>query len=111
MKNPFIGMSVTVTVDRPIGSCHPERPDIGYPINCGYIRGIIAYDGSHQGVYILGVDEPVRSFRGKVIAIIRRAGDEGSKWVVCPEEMSFTREEIIRQTEFRERFFNSEIIM
>lgn len=32
----MIGKIVTVTVDRPLGSCHPEHKDIYYPINYGY---------------------------------------------------------------------------
>lgn len=111
MKNPIIGMTVTVTVDRPLGSFHPEHPDLYYPINYGYIKGIIAFDGEYQDAYVLGVGEPVSSFTGKVIAIIRRLDDVENKWVVCPEDMSFTEEEIARLTEFQERFFKTKIIM
>ena len=111
MKNPIIGLTVTVTVDRTLGSFRPEQPDICYPINCGYIKGIIAFDGEYQGAYILGVDEPVPSFTGKVIAIIRRLDDVENKWVVCPDGMSFTKEEIARLTEFQERSFKTEIIL
>ena len=39
------GPIVTVTVDRPLGSYHPEHPDVYYPINYGYIKGTIAADG------------------------------------------------------------------
>ena len=41
----MIGEIVTVTVDRPLGSFHPEHKDMYYPINYGYIEGIIAPDG------------------------------------------------------------------
>ena len=37
-----------------------------------YIPGVIAPDGEEQDAYILGVDEPVTEFIGKVIAIIHR---------------------------------------
>ena len=42
----MIGPIVTVTVDRPLGSFHPEHPDIHYPINYGYIKGTMATGAS-----------------------------------------------------------------
>lgn len=107
---PF-GRIVTVTVDRPLGSSHPEHPDMYYPVNYGYVKGIMAPDGEEQDVYILGVDQPVESFTGRVIAVIRRSDDVEEKWVVCPDGMSFTREEIAEMVEFQERWFISEVIM
>ena len=105
----MIGKKVTVMVDRPLGSYHPEHKDIYYPVNCGYIEGIIAPDGDEQDAYILGVYEPVSEFTGRVIAIIHRENDVESKWVVAPEGISFTREEIKELTFFQEQYFNSEI--
>ena len=87
----WIGEIVTVTVDRPLGSCHPRHPDIYYPINYGYIEGIMAPDGEEQDVYILGVDEPVKEFTGKIIAIIHRMNDIEDKWVVAPVGLSFSK--------------------
>ena len=40
----MIGNIVTVKVDRPMGSYHPKHKDIYYPINYGYIEGMIAPD-------------------------------------------------------------------
>ena len=39
-----------------------------YPINYGYIEGVMAPDGEEQDAYILGVNEPVKKFTGKIIA-------------------------------------------
>lgn len=64
-----------VTVDRAMGTYHPEHPDMYYPINYGYISGIIAPDGEEQDAYIIGVDKPVQEFTGKIIAIIHRNDD------------------------------------
>ena len=55
----MIGNIVTVKVDRPMGSYHPEHKDMYYPINYGYIEGIVAPDGEEQDAYLLGLDEPV----------------------------------------------------
>ena len=107
----IIGSIVTVTVDRPLGSSHPKHNDIFYPINYGYVEGITVPDGEWQDAYILGVDEPIQEFTGKVIAIIHRLDDVEDKWVVCPENKSFSKKEIAEKTGFQERFFNTEIII
>lgn len=105
----MIGDIVTVTVDRPLGSFHPEYKDLYYPVNYGYIEGIIAPDGEEQDAYILGVDKPVEKFTGKIIAIVHRSDDVEDKWVVCPENMTFGKEEIREQIRFQEKFYKSEI--
>ena len=107
----MIGDIVKVTVDRPLGSYHPEYKDMFYPINYGYVEGIIAPDGEEQDAYILGVDEPVKEFTGKIIAIIRRFDDIEEKWVVAPEDVPFSKEEIMEQVHFQERYFESEVRM
>ena len=73
--------------------------------------GVKAPDDEWQDAYILGVDEPVKSFTGKVIAVIHRFDDVEDKWVVCPEDMSFSKKEIAEKTDFQERFFKTEIII
>ena len=107
----MIGKMVKVIVDRPLGSYHPKHKDIYYPINYGYIEGIIAPDGEEQDAYILGVNEPVEEFTGRIIAIIHRFDDVEEKWVVAPESTTFTKEEIMQQVEFQEKYFKAEIKM
>lgn len=107
----MLGSTVKVKVDRPMGSYHPKHKDLFYPINYGYIEGIIAPDGEEQDAYILGVNEPVKEFTGKVIAIIHRYDDEEEKWVVAPENTTFTKDEIIEQVDFQEKYFKRDIIM
>lgn len=106
----WIGKTVTVTVDRPLGSCHPNHPDIVYPVNYGYVAGIPAPDGEEQDAYLLGVERPVERFPGTVIAVIHRKDDVEDKWVVAPAGTAFSREEIWEQVQFQERFFDSEIL-
>lgn len=107
----MIGQTVTVTVDRPLGTYHPKHKDIYYPINYGYIEGIIAPDGEEQDAYILGVHDPVEQFTGRIIAIIHRFNDVEEKWVVAPEDKIFSKEEIWEQVKFQEQYFESEIRM
>ena len=48
---------------------------------------------------------------GRIIAIIHRFDDVEEKWVVAPEDVSFTKEEIMRQVKFKEKYFKLEITM
>ena len=105
----MIGRRVKVLVDRPLGSCHPNHPDIVYSVNYGYIPGIMAPDGEEQDAYILGISGPVTEFEGTVIAVIHRLDDMEDKWVVAPENTDFTKEEILAQVAFQEQYFRTEI--
>lgn len=106
-----IGSAIEVTIDRPYGSAHPNYPDLIYPLNYGYVKDIYGGDGDYQDVYVLGVKKPLETFRGTLIAIIHRLNDNEDKWVVCPEGMSFTKEEILQATAFQEQYFESVIEM
>lgn len=106
-----IGSSVSITVDRPLGSVHPKHSDIVYPINYGYVGGIFAPDGEEQDAYILGADEPIKRFMGEVVAVIVRKNDSENKWVAAPEGMRFSEEDILSATAFQEQYFDTEIIM
>lgn len=106
-----IGDIVKVIVDRHLRTYHPEHKDLYYPINYGYIEGVIAPDGEEQDAYIIGEDKPVTEYTGKIIAIIHRHDDVEEKWVVGPGNRTFTKEEIAREVSFQERFFKTEIRM
>ena len=110
-KDTVLGKMVTVIMDRPMGTYHPKHKDMYYPVNYGYVSGIMAPDGEEQDAYVLGVDEPLREFTGVVIAIIHRFDDVEEKWVVVPEGVMFSKEEIWEQVKFQEQYFQSEIWM
>lgn len=110
-ENVIIGTTVTVTVDRPLGSYHPKYKDMYYPVNYGYIEEIMAPDGEEQDAYILGVNEPVDKFTGKIIAIVYRKDDVEEKWVVVPDGMMVSKDEIRQQIYFQEQYYDSEIVM
>lgn len=107
----IIGKTVKVKIDRPLGSVHPNHSDIVYQVNYGYIEGIIAPDGEEQDAYILGINYPLIEFVGKVVAVIKRLNDVEDKWVVCPENMVFSKKEIEETTHFQEKYFLTEIIL
>ena len=105
----MIGSIVKVIVDRPLGTFHPKHKDIYYSVNYGYISGVMAPDGEEQDAYILGVHEPVAEFVGRVIAIIHRFDDIEEKWVIAPENVFLTKDEIMKQVAFQEQYFRTEI--
>ena len=102
----LLGKTVHVEVDRPIGYIHG---DIVYPVNYGYIPGIIAGDGEEQDAYILGIDEPLSSFDGTVIGAIRRKDDCEDKLVVAPAGTVLHQGQIAEATHFQEQYFDTYI--
>lgn len=102
----LMSKEVHVVVDRPIGYQHGN---IIYPINYGYIPGIIAGDGEEQDAYILGVNEPISEFDGQVIAAIRRENDCEDKLVVAPVGSVYHQGQIVEAVHFQEQYFVSKI--
>ena len=102
-----LGKTITVTVDRPMGSVHPDRPDLVYPINCGYPKDLSLPGEGRLGVYVLGVSHPVATFTGRVIALLFRENGEGVRWVVAPQGREYDQARIYSEVWFRERDFKS----
>jgi inorganic pyrophosphatase len=105
----FIGKLVSIHIDRPLGSRHPQH-GFFYMLNYGYVPGVIAPDGEEQDVYELGVFEPLEQFEGRCIAIIHRLDDDDDKLVLVPDGMQYTDDQILALTEFQERFFKAVVI-
>lgn len=106
----YLGKRVTVEVDRPIGFHHVTKGiHLDYNVNYGYLPDIKGGDGEEQDVYILGVTEPIQTFTGPIIAVVRRSDDNEDKFVAAPEGMSFTKDQIAREIHFVEKYFDSTI--
>ena len=106
----LMGKTVDILIDRPIGHTHVTKGiTLHYTINYGFLPGIDGGDGEEQDVYILGVDVPLKTFRGKIIAAIRRRDDNEDKLVAAPEGMTFSADEIRDATWFVEKYFDSSI--
>ena len=103
----YIGKPVHVVVDRPIGYQHG---DVVYPINYGYIPGVITGDGEEQDAYILGVNEPLAAFDGQVIAAICRKNDCEDKLVVAPVGSVYHQGQIAEAVHFQEQYFDTRIV-
>lgn len=102
----YLGQTMTMVVDRPIGHVHKG---IRYPVNYGYIPGMLACDGEPQDVYLLGVGIPMGSFTGRIVGIVHRLDDEEDKLVMAPEGARFFRHEIEEQVRFQEQYFHSKV--
>lgn len=99
-----LGELIKIKIDRPMGSKHPKHGFI-YPINYGFVPGVMGGDGEELDAYLLGVFEPVEEYEGRLIAIIHREDDVEEKLVVAPR--TYTADQIMALVEFQERWFHS----
>lgn len=105
----YIGKTVTVTMDRPLGSKHPKHGFI-YSVNYGYIAGTVSGDGEELDAYVLGEHKPLETFEGKVVAVIHRTNDDDDKLVVTSPDKNYSDEQIEALVEFQEQWFNHILI-
>lgn len=105
----YIGTMVEVKMDRPMGTKHPKHGFI-YPVNYGYVPNTVSADGAELDCYVLGVFDPLDTYKGKCIAVIHRTNDNDDKLVIVPENKEYSEDAIKALTEFQERYFESIII-
>jgi len=105
----YINQIVEVKIDRPLDSLHPKH-GFRYEVNYGFIPDTVAADGEEIDAYVLGVDVPLSSFRGRCIAVIHRTNDDDDKLIVVPDGTELSNLEIIKATYFQEQFFKSLVI-
>lgn len=110
----YLGKTVTVEIDRPIGTPHPKHPEIIYPINYGYIPNVYGGDGEELDVYLLGINDRIEEGDRtvvKIIGIVYRKNDVEDKLVAAPEGMEYTPEQIEKNIHFQEQFYDSFVEM
>lgn len=100
----ILGQTVTVTINRPIGSILMLQPLLTYLVNYGYVASLLLADASPVEAYVIGVDRPLKSFEGKVVALIKRYNLNDYKLVVGPINTRFTKNAIRKLTHFQEQF-------
>lgn len=106
----FLGRTVEVVIDRPVGYVHHVKGiTLHYTVNYGYLPGVMGGDGEEQDVYVLGVQEPLERFTGTVIGAIRRRDDAEDKLVAAPEGMEFDQAQIAEAVWFVEQYFDSTV--
>ncbi|MQA00464.1 MAG: inorganic pyrophosphatase [Dehalococcoidia bacterium] len=109
----WLGRTVEVVFDRPLGTPHPKFPEILMEQNYGFVPGTLAPDGSEVDIYVLGPTTPLERCEARVIAVIRRRDDVEDKLVAVPPgaEGNWDEQAITEATAFQERWFDSYIEM
>lgn len=105
----YLGKTVSISIDRPLGSVHPKHDDLIYPVNYGFIPEVFGGDEEELDVYLLGVETPVSEFTGKIVGIVHRLNDAEDKLVMAPEGKRYTAEEIAEAVSFQEKYYDVEI--
>lgn len=106
----YLGKTVHIGIDRPIGYVHKKGEKIlHYPINYGYIPGVLGGDGEELDVYLLGVTEPVTEYTCHVIGIVHRENDVEDKLIAAPEGVTYTAEEMTEAIHFQEKYYDTYI--
>ena len=100
----YIGQTVQVKIDRPLGSKHP-RFGFEYPVNYGYVPDTKSGDGEELDAYVLIEDKPLKEYVGRCIAVIHRIDDDDDKLIVVPEAYDLADEEIEKEVAFQEKWF------
>lgn len=106
----YIDTHVTVFIDRPCNTLHPQHHSLLYELDYGFVLGTISADGEGLDAYVLGRSGDVPEIRGLCIGVILRP--DGDDKLIVAANASAAREtpERIRQlTAFQERFFWPEI--
>lgn len=106
----YIGQTVYIKIDRPLGTAHPGHPGLVFLLNYGYLPGVLSGDGDDLDAYLLGVFKPVEEYTGKCIAVVKRRDENDPKLVVVPDGKLYSDEQITALTEFIERFHQSYIV-
>lgn len=107
MVYSYLGKTIDIEMDRPIGTVHPKHDNVIYPINYGYIPGVLGGDGEELDVYVLGTDKPLQRCTVKIIAIVHRNNDVEDKLVGAIGDIVYSAEEIAAAINFQERFYDS----
>lgn len=97
----WLGKTVTMTVDRPIGTVCDDSAE-PYPINFGYLPGVLSPSGEKQSVYLVGVERPVERYTGRVVAALYRENGSPGALVVAPVGQRPHQATIMEQVWFRE---------
>ncbi len=106
----YLGKTVTIGIDRPIGYVHHKgEKTLHYPINYGYIPGVLGGDGEELDVYLLGVNRPVEEYTCHIIGIVHREDDIEDKLIGAPVGMTFTVAEMTEAVHFQEMYYHTRI--
>ena len=107
---PFIGKTVRVEIDRPMGYVHRKgAKTLVYPVNYGYIPGVLGGDGEELDVYVLGIDHPVTECTVRVVGIVWRADDVEDKLIAAPAGVTVSAADATAALDFAEQYYHSRV--
>ena len=95
----MLGKYVRVKVTHPINS-HNSEENITYNLNFGRIEGGKHFNSTVRGAYIMGISHPVRSFDGRVIAMVHYTDNDSLYIVVAPKSTRFINIDTLPIDEF-----------
>lgn len=101
---------VDVKIDRPIGTAHPEWPDLVYQVNYGFVPDTTGGDGEAIDVYVIDIAEKLTELKAWVIGYIVRHDDEEFKLVCATSYVELAPDEIAQKLHFSEQFFDISIV-
>ncbi len=105
----FLGKTIDIVFDRPLGSKHPTHGNI-YPVNYGFVPDTKAGDDKEIDVYYLSSETPLQKITGKCIGYVHRYDDNEDKLIATDGEV-LAIDEIEQRLEFQEKWFKHKIIL
>lgn len=110
LVRPFIGKTVRVEIDRPMGYVHHKgAKTLVYSVNYGYIPGVRGGDGEELDVYVLGIDHPVTECTVRVVGIVWRADDVEDKLIAAPDGVTVSAADAAAELDFAEQYYHSRV--
>jgi inorganic pyrophosphatase len=97
----FLGKTVNVVVDRPLGSRHPTA-GFEYLLNYGFILGVPAPDGEDLDAYVVGLHSPAAEVTGLCIAVVHRLYEDDDKLIVAADGVDRADDCLRRLVAFQE---------
>ena len=106
----YLGKTVEIEIDRPVGYVHHKgEKTLVYPINYGFIPGVLGGDGEELDVYLLGTREPLERAECRIVGIVHREDDVEDKLIAAPLGMTFTAKEMREAIDFQEKYYKTRI--
>lgn len=105
----YLGQKVHVTVEATYGSFHPQFADTQYPCNYGYVEEILKESGEYVNAYVYGINEPIDTFQGVIIAVIYRK-ETDQPIVVVSKETTYNRQDVINTVGEIEQYYQTKMI-
>lgn len=106
----FLGKTVSIGIDRPVGYVHHKgTKTLIYPINYGYVPGVLGGDGEELDVYVIDSTGPADACRVKIIGAVHRANDVEDKLIGSLSAKEYTAAEIAAAIAFQEQYYDTRI--